>query len=88
MIDTKNNEFRVSRCTAPISVVGGEADFTVIIDRCSIEVFADQGRVFLSCTNEDIVQDRNILRMTASAGQDMTIKALEVTPLKSIWCDK
>ena len=60
-----------------------EIDLTLLIDRCSMEIFADDGKI---CLTERFVCDFN-LPYVAIAGEGR-IQNIEISTLKSIWRKK
>ena len=84
-LDFDKNELQVGDCIAPICVTGGDLDVTVIVDRCSIEVYADGGKIFLSCLDRHTVSDYNLPYLSIRGTQPLTLDSLEIHSLKSIW---
>ena len=86
-----HNELFVQTSTAlkepprlsPLSVSGKETELTLLIDRCSLELFADDGKI---CLTERFVCDFN-LPYVAIAGEGR-IQNIEINTLKSIWREK
>lgn len=83
--DFGKNELRAGDSTAPISVTNGGLDLTAVIDRCSIELFADGGKVLLSCINNDTVNDFNLPYLSIKASEPITLDCLKINSLNSIW---
>lgn len=83
--DFANNEMKIGNCIAPISLTSNELDITVIVDKCSMEVFADGGKIFTVCLHHDTVSDFNIPHLTIQADREILLKNIEVTSLESIW---
>lgn len=83
--DFKKNEVTVGNNCAPISVTSAKCDITVIIDRCSIEIFADGGKIYMSCLDNSTLCDRNIPYLVVKADNDTIIESIEIHSLNSIW---
>lgn len=84
-LDFGKNELSIGGERAPISLAGGGLDLTLIVDRCSIEAFADGGKIVLTCVCADSVCDRNLPRLVMRADIDADIEMIEINSLKSIW---
>jgi len=74
---------KVPPSVAPLSITEKEIDLTLLIDRCSMEIFADDGKI---CLTERFVCDFN-LPYVAIAGEGR-IQNIEINTLKSIWREK
>ena len=83
--DFKNNEITVGNNHAPISVTSSKSDITLLIDRCSIEIFSDGGRIHMSCLDCDTICDRNIPYFVVSSDSETKIEAVEMHSLNSVW---
>ncbi len=82
-VDPSFNELGVLGSKAPLSITEADTEFTILIDRCSMEVFADGGKI---CLTERFVCDYNLPYITLTGKGK--IKNLEVHTLKSIWREK
>ncbi len=56
-IDTKENTINYERNKIPLRVSNGDIDLRIIVDRCSIEIFADKGRILFA---DALVCDYNL----------------------------
>ena len=83
--DFANNKMNIGGCTAPISLTRSVLDITLLVDRCSIEVFADGGKIFMSCLNNDTVSDFNIPYLSIQADSKIALENVEINSLDSIW---
>lgn len=79
------NELAFGNCTAPISLTRNGLDVTVLFDRCSIELFADGGKIYASCINEDTFSDLNLPSLRICAEEEIKLSCVEIHSLKSIW---
>lgn len=83
--DLKKNEMSVGNNCAPISITAEKRDITIIVDRCSIEIFADGGKIYMSCLNRDTLCDRNIPYLVIKSDNETVIEEMKTHSLKSIW---
>lgn len=83
--DFKKNEITVGNNCAPISVTTAKSDITIIVDRCSIEIFADGGKIYMSCLDRDTLCDRNIPYFVIKSEHETVIEEMEIHSLNSIW---
>lgn len=81
----KKNEMTVGNNCAPISVTMAKSDITIIVDRCSIEIFADGGKIYMSCLNRDTVCDRNLPYFVIKSDNETVIEEITLHSLNSIW---
>ncbi|MBR5012081.1 MAG: GH32 C-terminal domain-containing protein, partial [Clostridia bacterium] len=44
--DMEKNEIRCKNVKMPLSISGDKVDMRIIVDRCSVEIFADGGKIF------------------------------------------
>ena len=84
-LDLDANRMQVGDCSAPISITGGDLDMTVVIDRCSIEIYADEGKIFLSCLDRHSVSDYNLPSLSIQATKPLQLGGLEIHSMNSIW---
>ena len=83
--DFAKNEIKIGESVAPISVTRADFDITVIVDHCSIELFADGGKIFMSCIDENTLSDRNIPYFTINSENEIKLESIEINSLDSIW---
>ena len=69
--------------TAPVKARDGLLDLFVLVDRGSVEVFADGGRVAMSIAA--IPAEKNGKLVLTATGGDMTLHSATVYRLKSAW---
>lgn len=79
------NKLRMAGTAAPMATLGNDLDLTMILDRCSMELYADNGRIYVSAVNSEAVSDYNIPWLILSADGDATLEYIEITALDSIW---
>ena len=71
-----------ARHTAPRISVRENIDLTLLLDNSSVEVFADEG---LSVMTAIFFPDQLLSNITIQASNNLHLKSLEYTPLKSIY---
>ena len=80
--DLKENSIKLDDHKGPLSYTGEALDVTVVVDRCTVELFSDDGRIYITeCT----VADRNMCEFSLTAENDCIIENIELTSLESIW---
>lgn len=72
---------------APICLEEDEFEFTIIIDRASIEIFTDKNRAYLTNINGHTLMDRNLPFFELASNKDTVIDSIEINSLKSIWSE-
>ncbi len=78
------NQIKLGDEIAPISL-DESFDVTLIVDRCSVELFMNKGRFYMASVTEHTIADRNIPKLTITANSKYNINELEVNSLNSIW---
>ena len=79
------NKLWMAGSAAPMATVGNGLDVTMILDRCSMELYADNGRIYVSAVNGESVSDYNLPWLSVTADGDATLEYIEITALDSIW---
>ena len=81
--DTKDKTLTCGKVTAPLALDGGTLHLRVLVDRGSIEVFANDGRVALIAA---VAPQRDNTGVTLFAdGGDMAVRNASVAVLRSAW---
>jgi sucrose-6-phosphate hydrolase SacC (GH32 family) len=80
-LDMKNNDAVMLRDKCPISLKKDDLKLRVIVDRCTVEIYADDGR-YLLITQQ--LWDRNLPFVTLSSTAPVKVKEFTVHTLKSI----
>ncbi len=79
---TATRTLRLGLESAPLAITGGVLRLSILVDRSSIEVYADQGQVTLSAvTLDNPGRDVNLV----ADGGGMHVVSLAVHQLESIW---
>jgi sucrose-6-phosphate hydrolase SacC (GH32 family) len=79
-LNSENNTVSVGRSTCPISSGKERIDLRVIIDRYSLEIFADGGRFFFSACPD---MDENITHMTVNSQNRLQNAAVTVRSIRN-----
>ena len=88
IFDFDKNNMSIGDCKAPVSITNSGLDVTIVIDKCSMELFADGGKIYLTCISNNTVSDYNIPRLGVFANKPVTIDSVEINSLESIWNNK
>jgi fructan beta-fructosidase len=81
--DPSAGELRCKNIKAPLAANNGQVKLRILLDRGSIEVFGNDGRVAISVGITPDAQNRSI--GVRSIGGPATLKSLEVFELESAW---
>jgi len=79
------NEMTIGGCTAPIFLTHNNLDLTIIVDRCSMELFADGGKITMSCLDNNAFSDFNLPYITIQSDKNIILESIEINSLHSIW---
>ena len=80
--DAAKRELACAGRKAPLTLTDGRLDLHVLVDRTSVEIYADNGLVYLPLPEKPAATDRS-LHLTAGAGT--RIVSLDVATLRSAW---
>lgn len=80
-LDTERNTVMFDKLKMPISLLGDKIDLRVIVDRCSVEIYADGGRF---CLAEWHISDFNLPYVKLSGSAGITINKFSCHTLDSI----
>jgi fructan beta-fructosidase len=83
--DVKKQELTCGKLTAPLKPIDGEVRLRILVDRASIEVFANDGRVALSVGTTFPGEDRTLSAFTRGGAVHFSSTGF---PLKSAWDDR
>ncbi len=84
-LDFSRNEVHLCAGSAPISATGDRFDIKLLVDRCSVELFSDNGRQYITGIEERTMMDRNLPHLLLRSCRNMEIDRLEWHTLDSIW---
>ena len=82
LYDVKEGLLRCEGCEAPLKPRDGEICLEVLVDRTSIEIFGNDGRIYMPIGV--ILPDEGTVDLIARGG-DVRVRSLEVYELSSIW---
>ena len=81
--NAKTNQLTCDDRTAPLKPVAGKIKLRFLVDRTSIEIFANAGRVYMPMAANPKDEERSIAVFAKGAGAKVT--ALTVNALRSAW---
>lgn len=79
------NSVKISDTTAPATLVSSNWDIVMLVDRCSVELYLDGGKIYLSTVDEKTYCDYNLPYLEIVSTTDCEIRGVEIHSLKSIW---
>ena len=82
--DFGEKELRAHYDKAPLTRTGA-FDVTVLMDRLSMEMYIDGGRIFMGTVNSCTSMESDKPFLTLSADCAYEVEELTVIPLRSIW---
>ncbi len=85
LFDKAENKVRLSDRSAPVTLQSNIWDIVLIVDRCSVELYLDGGKIYLGTVDTKTFCDYNLSYMDIASTSDCLIKSLESHSLKSIW---
>ena len=83
--DFAENQMTLGEAKDKLSIDRSKLRLNVVIDRCSIEIFSDGGKIGYVNTDSNTICDRNLPYLTLTADKDLTVTDFTVHTLKSIW---
>ncbi len=84
--DPKKAELTVNGLKAPLAMVDGKVKLRFLVDRTTVEIFGNEGRLYM--TAGVIVPVGNATLQVYTEGGSAKINALEVCELKSAWTSR
>jgi len=84
-LDFSENLLRVGSESMPIAIGRDVLDLTLIVDRLSVEIFADGGKLCAAFASEDVFCDRNLLSLILQSESKYDFDLLEIHSLETIW---
>jgi sucrose-6-phosphate hydrolase SacC (GH32 family) len=81
--DVATQELSCAGKKAPVKLADGKIRLELLVDRTSIEIFADGGRVYMPI-GAIPADDNQTLELTTTGGQTKVVR-LSVHPLRSAW---
>ena len=81
-IDFDKQEIRIADCIAPLSITNENIDITLIIDRCSTELFTDSGKIYMACLTDC---NPDFSEFFIKSNSEIKIERLELHSLESVF---
>jgi sucrose-6-phosphate hydrolase SacC (GH32 family) len=78
-----NNELSSGRSKAELQPIDGNIRLRILVDRTSLEIFANDGRVYMPMRATHTEDERGLEVLTK--GGNVKISSLKIRELKSIW---
>ena len=79
------NRLKISDISMPVSLTPDKWEMVMLVDRCSVELYLDGGKIYCGTVNKETCCDYNLAYLEMASTADCTIKDLELHALKSIW---
>ncbi|MBR2292811.1 MAG: glycoside hydrolase family 32 protein [Clostridia bacterium] len=87
LFDKMENRVKLSDKSAPVTLTSNIWEIVLIVDRCSVELYLDGGKIYLGTVDEKTYCDYNLPYLEMISTTDCAIKTVEMHSLKSIWGD-
>ncbi|MBO5069522.1 MAG: glycoside hydrolase family 32 protein [Roseburia sp.] len=87
-VDFTKNQLMLGDKQMPVSISQNNFDLTLLIDRCSMEIFADGGKAYIASVEEYTVCDRNLPWLKISSNVEYCFENITLYSLDSIWGEK
>ena len=84
-VDFSQNRLLLGEAQMPVAIHRDYLDITLIVDRCSMEFYADGGKAFLSAVDERAICDRNLPWFHISSNGEYYFEQITMYSLNSIW---
>ena len=84
-VDFSENHISVGNAACPVSVTRDGFELTIISDICSLEIFADGGKAYMTSVTNQALKDKNLLYLMIDSSQNYNFEKIEIFALKSIW---
>lgn len=84
-VDFTKNQLMLGEKQMPLSISKNNFDITLLIDRCSMEIFADGGKAYMSAVEDYTICDRNLPRLNISTNKEYCFESIALHSLVSIW---
>ena len=85
LFDKTENKVKLSDNSAPITLASDIWEIVMLVDRCSVELYLDGGKIYLSTINAETYCDYNLPYLEIASTTDCAVKSIELHSLKSIW---
>jgi sucrose-6-phosphate hydrolase SacC (GH32 family) len=81
--NTNDKELKCAEEIAPLKPIDGRIRLRILVDKVSIEIFANDGRIYMPIRSLPQGNERGVEIFTK--GGDITVNSLVINELKSIW---
>ena len=88
VVDFRENQLvllGVDNRKMPVSLYRDDLDLLLVVDRHSLEFFADKGKGYMAATEGEAIPDRNLPWLTLESDGSYCFDKIELHTLKSIW---
>lgn len=85
IFNNAENKVKISDDSAPITLASNVWEIVMLVDRCSVELYLDGGKIYLSTIDAKTYCDYNLPCLEITSTTDCTVKNIELHSLKSIW---
>ena len=79
--DMDKNEIRCKNVKMPLSLNGDRVDLRILVDKCSVEIFADGGKIFAAAV---AFADYNLPQVTLQKNEKITLDCFTWHTLKNM----
>ena len=86
-LNGSDNSIKLNDISAPVTLLSDKWELIMLIDRCSVELYLDDGKIYLGTIDEKTYCDYNLPYLEITSSTDCRIKNTELHSLKSIWRD-
>ena len=83
MFNVKENQLSCGRLKAELQPIDGKIRLRILVDRTTIEIFANDGRLYMPCKFRK--EDDNTKLAVFARGDEAKSTSLQVRELESIW---
>ncbi|MCC6144466.1 MAG: GH32 C-terminal domain-containing protein, partial [Candidatus Hydrogenedentes bacterium] len=81
--DVAKQELHCNNKVAPLAIVNGEIELRLLVDRASIEIFGNHGRMYMPMAHVNESEDRTVA--LSATGGAAVVRRVSAHALKSIW---
>ena len=85
IFNNAENKVKISDDSAPITLASNVWEIVMLVDRCSVELYLDGGKIYLSTIDAKTYCDYNLPCLEITSTTDCAVKNVELHSLKSIW---
>lgn len=82
--DFNENKIKIGKNISPLFYTKEKNNIVIVVDRCSIEIFSNSGKIYMSCLNNEKICGFNIPYFVIESNNETKIESLEICSLNSI----